>query len=41
MENVGMANIEDDFNGELENYVSVSMGFCLIPVSRPDVPIRG
>ena len=31
MENAMMEDIVNDFNGELENYVSASMGFVLSP----------
>ena len=50
MENVITEGIKNDFNGELENYssgkffpfeeMSVSMGFCLVPLPRPDVNVR-
>lgn len=40
MENVRMEDIEDDFNGELENYVSASMDFCLAPFPLPDPTVN-
>lgn len=38
--NVTRASIEDDCNGELENYVSASMGFCRVPLPRPTMNRR-